>query len=365
MIRKLGLNLVFWFVCAVIHDALSDLSGVETGTEASTDVEDPDEQTDGLLPVRTKLITPEAFVNSVSRGSPRPEAISSSGGSSVTMVSGLNNSQVSVDELLGSSVSSRLSDATARSSNSATPQGSFTHDSGLLTPTSLPLPASPTVTQALDPGAIPIPSFQSSPHPGSVQNKSSPTSSSYEPLVPVTNTETQCAAYGLMNRSVENVSSGLKNTSPNERSRSGSPGSVERDIEVSVDDDNKDEGEEELPESQKPEAETQEEANEHTRKSSSGSSTSESLRPLSAHTERNLINLEDVDRCKDDIVQADGEDMFTEENLLEQWDMNVDDEVVPTGRESPESAHALPVGMPIESGGARKRPSSLSRYALL
>lgn len=363
MIRKLGFNLVFWFVCAVIHDALSDLSGVETGTEASTDAEEPDEHTDGHLPVRAKLLTPEAFANSVSRSSPHPEAVSSSGGSSVTMVSGLNNSQVSVDELLGSSVSSRLSDATVRSSNSATPQGSFTHDSGLLTPTSLPLPASPTVTQAPDRSAIPIPNFQSSPHPGSVQNKSSPTSSSYEPLVPVTNTETQSAAYSLMNTSVENGSSGSKNTSPNERSRSGSPGSVERGIEVSVDDDNKDEGEEELPESQKPEAETQEEANERNRKSSSGSSTSESLRPLSAHTERNLINLEDTDKCKDDIVQADGEDMFTEENLLEQWDMNIDDEVVPTGRESPESAHALPVGMPIESSGARKRPSSLSRYA--
>ena len=362
MIRKLGLNCIFWFVCAVVHDALSDLSGVETGTEASTDVEEADEQTDGLLPVRTKLITPEAFANSVSRGSPRPEAVSSSGGSSVTMVSGLNNSQVSVDELLGSSVSSRLSDTTVRSSNSATPQGSFTHDSGLLTPTSLPLPASPTVTQAPAPSAIPMPNFQSSPHPGSVQNKSSSASSSYEPLVPVTNTETQSAAYGLMNAIVENSSSGSKNTSPKERSRSGTPGSEERDIEASLDDDNKDEGEEELPEAQKPEAETQDEVNERDRKSSSGSSTSESLRPLSARAEGNLINLED-DKGKDDIVQVDGEGMFTEENLLEQWGMNVDDEVVPTGRESPESAHALPVGTPIESHGARKRPSSLSRYA--
>ena len=341
---------------------MSDLSGVETGTEASTDAEEPDEHTDGPLPVRTKLITPEAFANSVSRNSPRPEAVSSSGGSSATMVSGLNDSQVSVDELLGSSVSSRLSDTTVRSSNSATPQGSFTHDSGLLTPTSLPLPASPTVTQAPDPSAIPIPNFQSSPQPGSIQSKSSPTSSSYEPLVPVTNTETQAAAYGLMNTSVGNGSSGSKNTSPNERSRSVSPGSVERDIEVSVDDDNKDEGEEELPESQKPEAETQEEVNERDRKSSSGSSTSESLRPLSARAEGNLINLEDDDKGKGDIVQADGEDMFTEEGLLEQWDMNIDDEVVPTGRESPESAHALPVGTPVESSGARKRPSSLSRY---
>ena len=344
---------------------MSDLSGVETGTEASTDVEEPDEHTDGPLPVRTKLITPEAFANSVSRASPRHEALGSSGGSSVTMVSGLNNSQVSVDELLGSSVSSRLSDTTVRSSNSATPQGSFTHDSDPLTPTSLPLPASPTVTQAPDPSAILFPNFQSSPHPGSVQNKSSPTCSSFEPLVPVTNTETQAAAYGLMNTSVENVSSGSKNTSPSERRRSDSPGSVERDIEVSVDDDNKDEGEEELPEAQKPEAETQEEVHERDRKSSSGSSTSESLRPLSAHAEGNLINLEDVGKVKDDVIQADGEDMFTEEGLLDQWDVNVDDEVVPTGRESPESAHALPVGTPIGFSGARKRPSSLSRYTFI
>ena len=362
--EKVVLKLCNVFVCVVIHDALSDLSGVETGTEGSTDVEEPDEHTDGPLPVRTKLITPEAFANSVSRGSPRPEALGSSSGSSVTMVSGLNNSQVSVDELLGSSVSSRLSDTTVRSSNSATPQGSFTHDSGLLTPTSLPLPASPTVIQALDPTAVSIPNFQSSPHPGSVRNKSSPTSSSYEPLVPVTDTETQAAAYGVINTSVENGSSGARNTPPNERSRSGSPGSVENDIEVSVDDDNKDGGEEELPESQKPEAETQQEVNERDRKSSSGSSTSESLRPLSARAEGNLINLEDVGKTQDDVVQVDGEDMFTEEGLLDQWNVNVEDDVVPTGRESPESAHALPVGTPIESTGARKRPSSLSRYIL-
>ncbi|XP_078367719.1 enhancer of mRNA-decapping protein 4-like isoform X2 [Oculina patagonica] len=350
---------------SVVHDALSDLSGVETGTEASTDAEEPDEHTDGPLPARTKLITPEAFANTASRGSPRPEAVSSSGGSSVTMVSGLNNSQVSVDELLGSSVSSRLSDTTVRSSNSATPQGSFAHDSGLLTPTSLPLPGSPT--QAPDPSSVPIPNFQSSPHTGSVQNRSSPMSSSFEPLVPVMNTETQASAYSLINTSVENGSSGSKNTSSNERSRSGSPGSAEKDIEVSVDDDNnkeEGEGEEELPESQKPEAETQEgsEKSERDRKSSSGSSTSESLRPLSARAEGNLINLEDVGKGKGDVVQVDGEDVFTEDGLLDQWEMNAEDEVVPTGRESPESAHALPVGTPVESRGARKRPTSPSSF---
>lgn len=340
---------------------MSDLSGIDTETEASTDVEDPDESTDGPFPTRAKLITPEAFTNTASRGSPRPEALGSSGGSSVTMVSGLNNSQASVDELLGSSVSSRLSDTTVRSSNSATPHGSFIHDSGLLTPTSLPLPPSPTITQAPDPSAIPIPNFRSSPRAVPVQNEPSPISSSHEPLVPVTNTETLASAYGSINRFVENGSSGSKNPSLNEKSRSGSPGSAERDIEVSIDDDAKDTGEEELPESQKSEAETQEEVNERDRKSSSGSSTSESLRPMSAHAEGNLICLEDIGKGKGDVVQVDGEDMFTEGNLLEQWGMNVDDEVVPTGRESPESAHALPVGTPIESSGGRKRPSSLSR----
>lgn len=49
-----------------------------------------------------------------------------------------------------------------------------------------------------------------------------------------------------MNISVENGLSGLKNIFLNERSRLGSFGSVEKDIEVFVDDDNKDEGEEEL-----------------------------------------------------------------------------------------------------------------------
>ena len=272
------------------------------------------------------------------------------------MVSGLSNSQASVDELLGSSVSSRLSDTTGRSSNSATPQGSFAHESGLLTPTSLPLPQSP-LTQAPDPSEIPMLNFQSTPHVASVQNTPSPTSN-YEPLVPITNTETQASPYALINK-VKDVSSESKSPA-NEQNRSRGPGSMERDIEVSVDDDNKDEGEEELPESQKPEAETREELDERDRKSSSGSSTSESLRPLSARAEGNLICLEDDGKGKEDVVQVDGEDMFTE-GLLEQWDMNVDDGVVPTGRDSPESAHALPVGTPTDFSERRKRPSALSR----
>lgn len=49
-----------------------------------------------------------------------------------------------------------------------------------------------------------------------------------------------------MNTSVENGLSGFKNVFLMERSRLGIFGIVERDIEVFVDDDNKDEGEEEL-----------------------------------------------------------------------------------------------------------------------
>lgn len=354
----------FCLFLVVIHDALSDLSGMETGTEASTDVEEPDESTDGPNPARAKLITPEAFKNTVSRGSPRPEGMNSSG-SSVTMVSGLNNSQGSVDELLGSSVSSRLSDTTIRSSNSATPQGSFAQDSGLRTPTSLPLPPSPTSMHAPDPRAVPIPHFQSSPRGSTTQNETSPKSSINEPLVSVKNTETEAAAYVSMNENSENGSSGSKSATPKDRSGSRSPVNRERDMEVSVDDDAKDEGDEELPESQKPEAEIQEELNERERKSSSGSSTSESLRPLSARTEGNLINFEDNDRGKSDNVQVDGEDIFTDDRLLDQWEMNGDDEVVPTGRESPESAHALPVSTPVTFSGERKQPSSLARYRLM
>lgn len=342
---------------SVIHDALSDLSGVETGTEASTDVEEPEESTDGPVPGRTKLITPQAFESTVSQGSPHPEAVNSSSGSSITLISGLNNSQASVDELLGSSVSSRLSDSTVKSSNSATPQGSFSHENGILTPTSLPLPQSP-VTLTPNPSAIPILNFQSSPQMASVQNTQSPTSS-FEPLVAITNTETQASPYTLGEKA-ENVLNDSK--SPSEQNRSHSPGSKERNIEVSVDDDARDEGEEELPESQKPEAETLEEENQRDRKSSSGSSTSESLRPLCARAEGNLICLDDDKRGIGDDVQVDGEDAFTEEGLLDQWDMNGDDGVVPTGRESPESAHALPVGTPTGYNEGRKQPSALSSF---
>ncbi|RMX51313.1 hypothetical protein pdam_00004685 [Pocillopora damicornis] len=344
---------------SVIHDGLSDLSGMETGTEASTDVEEPEESTDGPVPVRTKLLTPQAFASTALQGSTHPEAVNSSNGSSITMISGLNNSQASVDELLGSSVSSRLSDTTVRSSNSATPQGSLAHESGILTPTTLPLPQSP-VTPTSNPSAIPILNFQSSPQMASVQNTQSP-ASSFEPLVAISNTETQASPFALRDKA-ENVLSDSKSPSANEQNRSHSPGSMERNIEVSVDDDTRDGGDEELPESQKPEAETLEEENERERKSSSGSSTSESLRPLSARAEGNLICLEDDKRGEEDDVQVDGEDAFTEEGLLEQWDMNGDDGVVPTGRESPESAHALPVGTPTGYSEIGKRPSALSSF---
>lgn len=347
---------------SVIHDALSDLSGIDTGTEASTDVEEHDEATctDGPHPIRTKLMTPEAFKNTGSKNSSHPEAVSSSG-SSVTMVSGLNTSQGSVDELLASSLSSRVSDSTIRSSSSGTPQGSF-HDSGVRTPTSLPLPESPTIVSAPQPTTIPIPYFQSSPRVGPIQNDTGPKMPLSEPLVPVSMTETEAAAYAIMSENLHNGESGSKGATPRNTSGSASPVNREPDIDVLVDDDAKDEGEEELPESQKPEAEIQEELDERERKSSSGSSMSESLRPLSARATGNLINLDDNDRGKGDDVQADGQDIFSNDGLLESWGMNVEGDLIPTGRESPESAHALPVGTPASFNVGTKQLSPLSSF---
>ncbi|XP_067055317.1 enhancer of mRNA-decapping protein 4-like isoform X1 [Acropora muricata] len=329
---------------SVIHDALSDLSGVETGTEASTDVEEHDEATDEPHPGQPKLMTPEAFKNSGSKMSTQPEAVSSSG-SSVTLVSRLNTSQGSVDELLASSLSSRVSDSTIRSSTSVTPQGCL-HESGVRTPTSLPLPASPTITNASEPSTVPIPYFQSSPRVVAAQNETEPEASLPDPLVPVTVTRTEAAPFSLMNENLRDRGSGSRGATPKIRSGSASPVNRDADIEVSVDDDAKDEGAEELPESQKPEAETQGELNERDRKSSSGSSTSESLRPLSARATGNLINLDDNERGKGEDVQAGVQDV---DELEERWGMNVEDDLVATGRESPESAHALPVGTPATS----------------
>lgn len=347
---------------SVIHDALSDLSGMETGTEASTDVEEHDDATDELHPGHPKLMTPEAFKNSVSKTSTQPEVVSSSG-SSVTMVSRLNTSQGSVDELLASSLSSCVTDSTIRSSTSGTPQG-LLRDSGVRTPTSLPLPTSPTITSASEPGTVPIPYFQSSPRAGPAQNDTEPEALLPEPLVPVTVTRTEAAAFSLMNENLRDRGSGSTGATPEIRSGSASPVNRDADIEVSVDDDAKDEGEEELPESQKPEAETQGESNERDRKSSSGSSTSESLRPLSARATGNLINLDDNERGKGDDLQAEGRDVDEPE---ERWGINVEGDLVATGRESPESAHALPVGTPATSSvhvGTRQL-SALSRYEVL
>ena len=78
-----------------------------------------------------------------------------------------------------------------RSSSSATPQGSFTQESGLLTPTSLPLPPSPTVINAPDPTSVPVPSFRSSP-----RGESSPESLIKEPVI---NTENEVAVCSLIN----------------------------------------------------------------------------------------------------------------------------------------------------------------------
>ncbi|KAM7432198.1 enhancer of mRNA decapping 4 [Porites harrisoni] len=203
---------------------------------------------------------------------------------------------------------------------------------------------------APDPSSVPIPNFRSSP-----RGETSPQSSVKEPVV---NSETEAVACSSVIQNLENGSSGSKGTALKDRSATGSPVGRQVDVEASVDDEAKDEGDEELPESQKPEAEIQEEINERERKSSSGSSTSESLRPLSARAaEGNLISLEDNVKGKEDDVQADGEDAFTDDRLMEQWEMNVDDEAVPTGRESPESAHALPVSTPVMPSARRKQPS--------
>lgn len=68
-----------------------DLSGIEIGIEVSIDVEEFDEYIDGFFLVRIKLIILEVFVNFVFRSLFRFEVVSSSGGSSVIMVFGLNN----------------------------------------------------------------------------------------------------------------------------------------------------------------------------------------------------------------------------------------------------------------------------------
>lgn len=91
MIRKLGFNFLCRFVCVVIYDVLFDLSGVEIGIEVSIDVEEIDEYIDGYFLVRIKLIILDVFVSFVFRGLFYFEVVSSSGGSSVIMVFGLNN----------------------------------------------------------------------------------------------------------------------------------------------------------------------------------------------------------------------------------------------------------------------------------
>ncbi|EDO30420.1 predicted protein, partial [Nematostella vectensis] len=121
-----------------VKDGLSDLSGMETGTEASTDVDESDPgppDTPGSS--HHKLITPDAFT----KGSSRPESMTSS----ITTVSALPNAS-GVDMPLDGSVSSNLSDTTVKSSLAEslrdTPRSSFS-DNRVLTPTSLPLPPTP------------------------------------------------------------------------------------------------------------------------------------------------------------------------------------------------------------------------------
>lgn len=130
---------------------------------------------------------------------------------------------------------------------------------------------------------------------------------------------------------------------------------MERNIEVFVDDDIRDGGDEELLEFQKFEVEILEEENERERKLSFGFSISESLRFLFVRAEGNFICLEDDKRGEEDDVQVDGEDVFIEEGLLEQWDMNGDDGVVLIGRESFELVYVLSVGILIGYSEIGKR----------
>lgn len=141
------------------RDALSDLS-VETGTgtEPSVDLDESDAASDSSASTKPKLIAPDAFTHHVSR----PES-NASNVSSGTLVSALEASQNSVDESVISSVTSRLSDSTKSSTQETAPQNFYGPPSGILTPTSLPLPATPPFSIAPDATTVPIPSFKSSP----------------------------------------------------------------------------------------------------------------------------------------------------------------------------------------------------------
>ncbi|XP_031552584.1 enhancer of mRNA-decapping protein 4-like isoform X2 [Actinia tenebrosa] len=144
------------------RDALSDLS-VETGTgtEASVDLDESDAASDTSASTRPKLIAPDAFTHTTKDAS-RPES-NASNVSSGTLVSALEASQNSVEESVMSSVTSRLSDSTRSSTQETVPQNFFGQPSSVLTPTSLPLPATPPFSLAPDAAAVPIPTFKSSP----------------------------------------------------------------------------------------------------------------------------------------------------------------------------------------------------------
>lgn len=143
------------------RDALSDLSGMETGTEASTDIDESDGQSVEISSpsIRPKLFTPEAFSQSI-KDRARPES-NTSNISSATLVSPLNSSQNFIEDSVTSSVTSKLSDSTSKSSTQVeSPRHFFDKNTGILTPTSLPLPGTPPFSSsAPDPTLVPIPTF--------------------------------------------------------------------------------------------------------------------------------------------------------------------------------------------------------------
>ena len=323
-----------------MRDALSDLSGMDTGTEASTDVEESNGMSDSVSARRPKLITPDAFTHSASKHSYRPES-SNSNGSSVTSVSALNLSQHSVDDILNSSASSRLSESTLRSSmQDGTPQSSFVDESHVMTPTSLPLPQTPPAHSAPDASSVPIPTFHST------LQSSSP--KEVEPLMmSVAAANTEC---GQSTRDIEEAS-----MSPEGEERYQRPSSEEREVEVEVilEDEAKEEAED-LPEAQKPGAEGEEEDRASCEVNVCDNLVCDNL--STSHRMGPLIDLTDeekVENTQDAVHQSPARDVHREARFTER------EEDIPTGRESPESADAIPVTMtpPMQRGSTKTWPT--------
>lgn len=150
------------FVFTGVLDGLSDVSGLDT---SSTEVEEVETRSDASSSNKPKLIAPNAFTTPVPQTSQTPpEAASIT--SSITSVTSMNNSfgSVNIDELLGKSASSQISESTCtfRTCEDETQQEapskgaeSFSLWTGQGSPIVHPLPESP------DPAKVPFPAFKS------------------------------------------------------------------------------------------------------------------------------------------------------------------------------------------------------------